>query len=176
MSELAPDVGYRPAMNPKFVKQARQNETRRKLAREREMLESERREIQKQRQKMLFQRIELEKLTKRSAEEVAKARSDLEAIEAARVNFTAFDTIERRFCCVFGVTKADLHSPRRSAHISLCRHAIGYWACRRTKQSLQWIGNRMNRDHTSIIHARDTYPDKRARMGRTLRRVRPKSQ
>lgn len=81
-----------------------------------------------------------------------------------------YATIARRICRVFKVKKAHLLSDRRDRRLILCRHAVMYWACRLTDRSLPEIGRLMGgKDHTTILHAYRSYPDKRAAMGRNLR-------
>lgn len=85
----------------------------------------------------------------------------------------SLDTIERRICRALNVTRQDIRSDHRSRSIVLARFAVAYWACRLTRLSTPEIGRRLGgRDHTTILHARNTYPDKRARQGRFLRAVR----
>jgi len=79
------------------------------------------------------------------------------------------DEVARRICRVTGITHAEIVSNRRAKNIMFARQAICYWAVRRTEKSLPQIGRYLSRDHTSVMHGRDVYVDKRARMGRTLR-------
>lgn len=120
---------------------------RRKLAQEREKAEQERKE-----------RIEMRMKLDRALE---------------RLGNTGLQLIIKRMCRVFKVMPIEVYSSRRDKHVTLCRHAIAYWAVRRTPLSLPQIGRRLGgRDHTTIVNARDSYPKKRAAMGRTLRSVR----
>lgn len=81
--------------------------------------------------------------------------------------------IEVRICRAMKVTRDEVHSDRRARKLVLARHAIMYWACRLTLMSLPEIGKRMGgKDHTTVLHACNTYPAKRARQGRFLRAVR----
>lgn len=81
--------------------------------------------------------------------------------------------IEVRICRSMKVTRDEVHGDRRDRKLVLARHAIMYWACRLTLMSLPEIGKRMGgKDHATVLHARNTYPDKRARQGRFLRAVR----
>jgi len=86
---------------------------------------------------------------------------------------TTYRGIEARICRALQVRRDEIYSDRRTRRIVLARHAIAYWACRLTLMSLPEIGRKMgNKDHTTVLHARDSYPDKRARQGRFLRAVR----
>jgi chromosomal replication initiation ATPase DnaA len=78
--------------------------------------------------------------------------------------------IERRACKVFKVTISEIRSNRRSRGIVFARQFIMYWSTRLTKLSLPQIGRLMGgRDHTTILHGKNIYRDKRAYMGRNLR-------
>jgi chromosomal replication initiation ATPase DnaA len=86
---------------------------------------------------------------------------------------SVFQRIEARACKLFRVKRAELYSCRRQRKLALARHFVMYWACRLTTLSLPQIGRLMGgRDHTTILHGRDAYPQKRAAMGRHLREVR----
>jgi chromosomal replication initiation ATPase DnaA len=83
-----------------------------------------------------------------------------------------YANIERRVCKLFGLTKVSLHSRRRDRRVVFARQCAMYWACRLTRLSLPQIGRLMGgKDHTTILHGRDKYPEKRKAMGRNLRRV-----
>ena len=71
------------------------------------------------------------------------------------------------------ISRADIASARRSRDLTFVRQAIMYWAARRTSLSYPQIGRRMGgRDHTPVLHGKDRYVELRAKMGRTLRKVR----
>lgn len=111
----------------------------------------------------------------------AKRRKEAERAEAIAAEMKAqgyeirfrhtYAEIERRACKLFGVTKADIRSDRRDRRISFVRQFITYWSSRTTKLSLPVIGRLMGgKDHTTVIHGRKAYVEKRALMGRNLRR------
>lgn len=116
------------------------------------------------------------------AERVAAARrKEAERAEAIAAEMKAqgyeirfrhtYAEIERRACKLFGVTKADIRSNRRDRRISFVRQFIMYWSSRTTRLSLPVIGRLMGgKDHTTVIHGRKAYVEKRAYMGRNLRR------
>jgi chromosomal replication initiation ATPase DnaA len=80
--------------------------------------------------------------------------------------------IAKRICRAFGITTVAMCADRRDVTTTLARHAVCYWACRLTTKSTPQIGRFLgNRDHTTIMHGRDAYVQKRARMGRTLKPV-----
>lgn len=81
--------------------------------------------------------------------------------------------IIRRICRATGISEHEIMSNRRSRPVSFARQAIMYWACRRTLRSLPEIGRALGgRDHTTVLHAKRAYVEKRKAMGRTLRPVR----
>lgn len=83
-----------------------------------------------------------------------------------------YASIEERACRVFKVTRNELRSDRRNAHVVLARQFVMYWVCRLTELSLPQTGRFMGRDHTTVLHGRKNYIKKRAEMGRNLRSVR----
>ena len=81
--------------------------------------------------------------------------------------------IVERACKVFKLTQLEIRSNRRHKRIVMARQFVFYWGARRTTLSLPRIGRLMGgRDHTTVMHGRDVYPVKRAKMGRHLREVR----
>jgi chromosomal replication initiation ATPase DnaA len=81
-----------------------------------------------------------------------------------------YRVIEARACRLFRVKQSEIRSDRRHREIVFARQFVMYWAVRLTKLSLPQIGRLMGgRDHTTIIHGRDVYPEKRVKMGRYLR-------
>lgn len=81
-----------------------------------------------------------------------------------------FDRIAQRLCRVFGVTMADLRSPRRNGASMRARLAVYYWARRMTSLSYPTIGRLLGgRDHTTVMRGVFIYQVKRQAMGRTLR-------
>lgn len=88
-----------------------------------------------------------------------------------RENTLPLDTIIRRICKALKVTHLNLASGRRDARTALARQAVFYWAVRRTCLSLPQIGRQMGRDHTTVLHGKRVYVEKRAAMGRKLRPV-----
>lgn len=85
----------------------------------------------------------------------------------------SYREIERRACKLFNVTRSEIYSGRRHSDIVFVRQFIAYWAARLTPHSLPQIGRLMGgKDHTTVLHNRDKYPVKRAKMGRKLRAAR----
>lgn len=95
----------------------------------------------------------------------------IEAIPA-QVYRSTFQRLEMRTCKLFKLTRTDLYAQCRQRQFSLARQFLMYWACRRTTLSLPQIGRLMRRDHTTILHGKAAYVEKRAKMGRYLRSVR----
>lgn len=128
----------------------------------------------------LQRKAQAEKLAE--AERIATARrKEAERAEAIAAEMKAqgyqyrfrhtYAEIERRACKLFNVTRADIRSERRNRRIAFVRQFIMYWTSRTTKLSLPQIGRLMGgKDHTTVIHGRRVYPEKRALMGRNLRR------
>lgn len=134
-------------------------------------------EIKRQRQieaqRLLKQReaelLEELRRRKRIADEaVARANHVLRAMNLEE-GFDSFGNVFKRMCKVFDVSPAEMVSNRRARHLILARQAIMYWAYRRTTMSLPQIGKRLRRDHTTVLHGKDAYVEKRAAMGRKLR-------
>jgi chromosomal replication initiation ATPase DnaA len=71
-----------------------------------------------------------------------------------------------------GIPTKVIYGPSQASKIVLARHAVMYWCVRRTNKSYPQIGQFLDRDHTTVFHGAEVYVTKRARMGRTLRRVR----
>lgn len=108
--------------------------------------------------------------------EEAAARSR-EAADRRREQGLAYQhsyaALEQRACRVFKLTRKELLSERRNHEVVLARQFLMYWTARLTKLSLPLIGKRMGgRDHTTILHGKNTYPVKRAKMNRHLRQAR----
>lgn len=186
-ADCRPDMGY----NPEFIR--RTKEKRRRQALEKR-LEAERKAkeerlaliAQRQKLKEEIQRLQadidtakrqsaLEVAAEKQAEIEAKKRASIEADDSLvvfAIRSLPFKKIVRRISKATGISELELLSHKRSRHIVFARQAIIYWACRRTKMSLADIGRRMGRDHTTILYGKDQYVDRRAAMGRTLRKVR----
>lgn len=120
---------------------------------------------------------------KREAEEraeqvrlAARERADAMAAEMRGMGYRykhTYREIERRACLLFHVKPSEVRSNRRAQSIVFVRQFIAYWACRLTPLSLPQIGRLMGgRDHTTCLHHKRKYPDKRAKMGRYLRPAR----
>lgn len=86
------------------------------------------------------------------------------------IPLTKYQRIERRACRVFRVSSIDLRCQRRTRRIVMARQFVCYWANRLTTHSAAQIGRFLGgRDHTTILHGKQAYVAKRARMGRSLR-------
>lgn len=146
---------YRPALNPAFRRRALENNHKRAAAAEALRIEQEK---QRHRELALAEQTDL---------------AEVAATSERRQPRTEFEKILYRVCTVFGVTVSELKSSRQGPEIAFARHAVCYWACRRTSMSLPQIGRLLgNRDHSTIHHGRNVYPQKRAKMGRALRKLR----
>ena len=64
-------------------------------------------------------------------------------------------------CKVYRVSDTDLLSERRTQPIAFYRQIAMYLCCRLTFHGLPSIGRLFNRDHTTVLHARDTIAQKR---------------
>lgn len=98
------------------------------------------------------------------------------AIDAENIEITKRIPAKRimyRACKVFRISPTELKSFRRNAQVVLARQFICYWATRLTLLSLSQIGSLIGgRDHTTILHGKQQYRIKRAKMGRYLREAR----
>lgn len=65
-------------------------------------------------------------------------------------------------CCTkfYGLTSAEMMSERRTARIVRARMVAAYLCCKLTTRSLPTIGHRFNRDHTTILHARQVISER----------------
>jgi chromosomal replication initiation ATPase DnaA len=129
-----------------------------------------------QRQRLAYEHdlAEKERIAKIREEAAQRAKAYAQELRQAGFRYrpTVAD-IERKAIRVFGVSKKDLHGNRRYREIVFARQFVMYWAVRLTPLSLPQIGRLMgDRDHTTVLHGSDSYPEKRAAMGRHLRRVR----
>jgi chromosomal replication initiation ATPase DnaA len=106
------------------------------------------------------------------AAEQRKLAMQRERAAAAAMPYSVFRRVEERACATFNVLRHELYTERRGHDIVFVRHFIAYWAVRLTKLSYAEIGRRMGRDHSTILVGVPKYIEKRAKMGRTLRRVR----
>jgi hypothetical protein len=112
----------------------------------------------------------IERLT--NAGELQAYINELEATDRRRRTLSPYARIERRFCRLFKISAADVRSKRRTKEVVFVRQAIAYWCCRLTQMSLPEIGRRIGqRDHTTILHARRAYVQKRAAQGKNLRQL-----
>lgn len=130
------------------------------------------------------QRLEREKELKRQRIEQARqagideANAKRVATENAIRKVSAsggpqFLRIATRICLALDVSPAELFAPtRRNTEMALARHAICYWAARLTDLSYPRIGKALGRDHTTILHGKDAYVEKRRAQGRYLRPAR----
>ncbi|MBX3583573.1 MAG: hypothetical protein KF810_16935 [Rhizobiaceae bacterium] len=83
-----------------------------------------------------------------------------------------FRKIEALAMRIFNITRDELHAVRSKRRQTLARQFVMYWTRRRTKLSLTQIGRLMGgRDPTTIKRGRISYVEKRAKMGRSLRKA-----
>ena len=83
-----------------------------------------------------------------------------------------YNRIRDRACRVFDVRISELLSDRRETNLVLARQFICYWAARLTPMSMPQIARKLNRDHTTVLHNKKVWRERRAKMGRHLRAVR----
>lgn len=62
-------------------------------------------------------------------------------------------------CDVVGVPIYKLSTKSRKRELVVARHLISYFGVSVTTQTLSSIGAQMNKDHTTIIHGRETIKD-----------------
>lgn len=155
-------IGY----NPEFV---RRIEAKRATERERKEREARQQAARREQAARKRERSVLDEMAKAAREAMAKANTDTAKSKGYRVSIFV---IMRRFCLVFGVTREEMKSSKRSNNITECKQAIAYWARRLNGMSYPQIGYYMGRkDHTSALHNARIYPKKRAKMGRYLKEI-----
>ena len=117
--------------------------------------------------------LEEEKAQRRS-ESLERSKAMAAEMRAQGIKYRpTYKAIEARACRLFHVKPSEIRSNRRHRGIVFARQFVMYWSVRLTKLSLPQIGRLMGgRDHTTILHGKIVYPEKRAKMGRNLRRVR----
>jgi chromosomal replication initiation ATPase DnaA len=62
--------------------------------------------------------------------------------------------IKKMICHEFGLTKAELHSDCRGRSLSRPRQIAMYLCSRYSGKSLPYIGQKFNRDHSTVVHAK----------------------
>lgn len=157
---------WTPGLNPEFKK---------RIAAKR-LAEAERQKQQRLRE--AARKREEERQSGKNREAIV-TKMKLDRAKRGRVNLqhvrrtTKFERIVYRMCVAYNVTPAEIKSETRNKYVVIARQAICYWARRLTGMSYPQIGRLVgNRDHTTILHAIETYQKKRAGMGRFLPRVR----
>lgn len=163
---------YRPGLNPAFVARAKQNNTKR-AARE-HALEQARLAAEKNAER---ERQSREALTNKISElegKIQKLENRILVQEAANSPRPKdLRQIMVRVSMVTGISPHDMRSNIRVRKVVFARKMFCYWSRRLTVKSFPQIGRFLgNRDHTTIIHAVNTYPIERAKMGRTIRKLR----
>lgn len=129
-------------------------------------------EARRQEEAELARLEEMASRRKKAVEELTEANRVLARLRGGSAAISMM-RIVNRICRALEISREELLSNRRSRRIVFARQAIMYWTCRRTKLSLPEIGRRLGgKDHTTCLHGRDAYPEKRAKMGRYLRPVR----
>jgi len=153
---------YRAGYNPDFIRKVHEK----------------RRRAEKQRAKE-----EAIRASKREAQAIAEVEAQQEHIQRSIEEIAAskrgsapkhrFSDIEARATKALGITRAELRGDRRHSDIAFARQFVAYWASRLTDHSYPMIGRLMGgRDHTTVIHGKNAYRAKRAKMGRFLREAR----
>lgn len=138
-------------LNPEFIERARINNEKRRKSRERQKAISKAR-IGWQRLEAQWARMEREE-------------AETQPVKAYKPSFAV---IAKRICTALNVTPEELRAPGRTERLILARHAVCYWAVRLTPLSLAVIGRRLDRDQSTVQNGRNSYPKKRAAMGRYL--------
>lgn len=82
-------------------------------------------------------------------------------------------SIARRICKATGVSMKEIKGPGRTAKVAFVRHAIFYWSMRLCpRATYPQVALRLGRkDHTTVLHAARTYPDKREKEGKMRKRI-----
>jgi chromosomal replication initiator protein len=170
MYQESDSASYRPAYNPAFLEkvQAKQVEKKKRQDELEKLLERERL-VAKRREQIAEKVAERRRLA--GARDKAAVPQHLPNLKGGPL--LSFSEIVYRICLAMNVSKAEVLSERRNKHVALARHAICYWAYRRTTLSMPKIGGFLGgRDHTTVMHSVRVYPKLRAAQGRTLRPAR----
>lgn len=169
---------YRANFNPAFLQRAkaRQKEAeaeRRRKEREAEIERNARAQEARQEEAARIRQARKDALQELAniAAERDRVLAELEALQEVRRKVD-MRTIISRICRATGVSWSEVSSVRREERIVLARQAICYWSARLTSLSYPQIARRLERDHTTVIHACRTYRKKRAKQGRNLRPAR----
>lgn len=86
------------------------------------------------------------------------------------IRHRTYQDIEATACRLFGFTRSEIRSDRRNRALVFARQFVMYWTARLTRLSLPQIGRLMGgRDHTTILHGKRSYVEKRLYMKRHLR-------
>jgi chromosomal replication initiation ATPase DnaA len=108
----------------------------------------------------------------RRANEVIRSNRVVEVEQRPHRALATFDIVLRRISRATGIHPRDILGPSRARDVSFARQAVMYWARRLAWLSLPQIAREIGRDHTTVLHGKRIYPERRAAMGRTLRSVR----
>jgi len=76
-------------------------------------------------------------------------------------------------CTVFGVSRMELRSERRTARLAHARQAFFYWSKQLTPCSFPQIGDFIGKDHTTVIHGARVYEENRHKKRATIRKTDP---
>jgi chromosomal replication initiator protein len=112
------------------------------------------------RQERLRRRAEHAELILSINAELSRANA---AIGKRKGHKVPFGKIVKRICRATRVSEHEIMQNRRNVDIVFARQAIMYWTARLTTMSLPEIGRRLGRDHTTILHGRHKYVEKRAK-------------
>ncbi|MGA1831633.1 helix-turn-helix domain-containing protein [Rhizobium wenxiniae] len=131
--------------------------------------ESLRKEIADLKELRLFAGAQLLQETQALGEQIEKLRSQVDDLEKKTVTMRYISSKIARWT---GFNDRDVRSQRRPRDLVLIRQACAYWIARRTDASYPMIGRHLGgRDHTTVIHSVNAYPEKRKKMGRNLRKL-----
>lgn len=160
---------YRAPLNPAFVRKALAN----RKAKERAEIALAAAEARKAaRRKARMTEAEAAARIEAARAELSNQKIVVYRVDADRFQH-AYSQIEARALRLFRITRAELRSNRRDRDLVFARQFVMYWTARLTQHSLPLIGRLMGgRDHTTILHGRHAYAEKRSRMGRSLRLAR----
>lgn len=100
---------------------------------------------------------------------IKAANRRLREINGSKVSL--FSDIIRRVSRAHRVSPALIKGRSRAKPVVFARQACVYWAVRRTGMSINEIALRMGLDNSTARHAVKAYAEKRAFMGRNLKRI-----
>jgi chromosomal replication initiation ATPase DnaA len=127
-----------------------------------------------ERNRYLAEMDRLARIEERQQEALARTQAARALREKEGIRFRrGYAEIEATALRIFKLKRSELRSDRRNREVAFARQFVMYWTARLTPLSLPVIGRLMGgRDHTTVLHGKRAYVQKRAYQGRTLKEAR----